>query len=260
MVPHTAGSTLCRYERERQHNSVWRKKMSFCDQKVHETKSVQQQWRTKHSEEPATESKLWLQVICLKGNPVADHHCQKRLWIGSTKLYEEAHRIHKSSASSVTSNGLNCQNAPTVQYKHNWTNLSVEMDRACDSRGNKVLTAWFPLTPDLTPCDFFSWGKVRDHIYVPAALNELQNRNITATATIDSDMLCSVCDELQYPIISIVSHEEATLQSCNLDLYVCVNLEYSAYIFETRYFFLNNPVQHSGRRQTVNRRLVLAPL
>ena len=49
-----------------------------------------------------------------------------------------------------------------------------------------------PRSPDATPCDFFLWGYVKDHVYVPplpASIPELKVRNRTAIETITADML-----------------------------------------------------------------------
>ena len=59
------------------------------------------------------------------------------------------------------------------------------------------------LTPDLTPCDFFLWGYVKDRVYVPPLprdLPELRLRIMDAVATIDVHMLERVWQELDYRI------------------------------------------------------------
>jgi hypothetical protein len=62
---------------------------------------------------------------------------------------------------------------------------------------------WPPRSPDLTPCDFFLWGYVKDAVYVPPLpqdLPELRQRTSIATAieTRDVDMLSRVWQELDY--------------------------------------------------------------
>ena len=57
----------------------------------------------------------------------------------------------------------------------------------------------YVVSPDLTVCDFFLWGYIKDRVFVPplpASLNELKQRITTAVASIDEDMLRSVWTEL----------------------------------------------------------------
>jgi hypothetical protein len=42
--------------------------------------------------------------------------------------------------------------------------------------GDKNLLPWAPRSPDLTPCDFFLWGFVKDSVYVsplPTSIHEI---------------------------------------------------------------------------------------
>ena len=58
-----------------------------------------------------------------------------------------------------------------------------------------------PPSPDVTPCDFFQWGYVKDQVYVPplpASIPELKVRITTAIETITADMLQTVWNELDY--------------------------------------------------------------
>ena len=60
-----------------------------------------------------------------------------------------------------------------------------------------------PLSPDVTPCDFFLWGYVKDQVYVPplpASIPELKVRIRTATETSTADMLQTVWNEFVYHI------------------------------------------------------------
>jgi len=66
-----------------------------------------------------------------------------------------------------------------------------------------ALTFCPPRSPDLTPCDFFLWGYIKDRVFVPPlqeSLNELKQRITTAVASVDKDMLRSVGTELEYRI------------------------------------------------------------
>ena len=66
-----------------------------------------------------------------------------------------------------------------------------------------VLLQWPPRSPDLTPCDFFLWGFVKDTVYVPplpANLQDLRNRITAAVALVDRDMLTRVWNEMDHRI------------------------------------------------------------
>jgi hypothetical protein len=67
---------------------------------------------------------------------------------------------------------------------------------------NMSLTCWRPRSPDLTPCDFFLWGYVKDKVFVPpvpVTLDDLKQRIITATAGVD-DMLTRVWREFDHRV------------------------------------------------------------
>jgi transposase len=66
---------------------------------------------------------------------------------------------------------------------------------------DSVLIRWPPRSPDLTPCDFFLWGYVKDKVYVPpltSDLDELKQRITRAVESINVDMLHRVWNELDY--------------------------------------------------------------
>ena len=61
----------------------------------------------------------------------------------------------------------------------------------------------YVVSPDLTPCDFFLWGYIKDRVFIPpllVSLNELKQRITTGVASVDEDMLRSVWTELDYRI------------------------------------------------------------
>lgn len=71
--------------------------------------------------------------------------------------------------------------------------------RACDD--DLTLLTWPPRSPDLTPCDFFLWGYVKDRVFVqpmPNTLPELKQRISAALQTITRNMLQNVWNELDY--------------------------------------------------------------
>ena len=60
------------------------------------------------------------------------------------------------------------------------------------------LLLWPPRSPDLTPCDFFLLGYVKDNAYkppLPQNVRELQDRIRAAVQTIDGNMLKCVWQE-----------------------------------------------------------------
>ena len=68
---------------------------------------------------------------------------------------------------------------------------------------SKRFELWPPRSPDLTTCDFFLWGYVKDNAYklpLPQNVRELQDRIRAAVQTIDGNMLKRVWQELDYRI------------------------------------------------------------
>ena len=64
-----------------------------------------------------------------------------------------------------------------------------------------VLLHWLLRSPDLTPCDFFLWGYVKDLVYVPPlpkSVDDLKTRITEALKTINPDMLVRVWQEMEY--------------------------------------------------------------
>ncbi|PNF14823.1 hypothetical protein B7P43_G06338 [Cryptotermes secundus] len=64
-----------------------------------------------------------------------------------------------------------------------------------------ALFTWPPRSPDLTPCDFFLLGYIKDRVCVPPlprTLVELRERIDAAVMTIDRMMLQNVWNELDY--------------------------------------------------------------
>ena len=64
-----------------------------------------------------------------------------------------------------------------------------------------ALQFWSPKSPDLKPSDFFLWGLVRDAVYVPPPLknlNDLRNRITAAVNSVTQDIRHQVWDEFNY--------------------------------------------------------------
>ena len=69
------------------------------------------------------------------------------------------------------------------------------------AKGDTHLLPWPPRSLDLTPCDFFLWGFIKDSVYVPQlpmSLKELRDRIMHALQSITADMLHQVWDEFDY--------------------------------------------------------------
>ena len=73
----------------------------------------------------------------------------------------------------------------------------------CASHNNSPLLPWPPRSPNLTPCDFFLWGYIKDRVYVPPMprdLPQLRQRIVKAVVAIDHQMLQCMLQELDYRI------------------------------------------------------------
>lgn len=71
------------------------------------------------------------------------------------------------------------------------------------SEEDQQLLLWPPRSPDLTPCDFFLWGYVKDKVFTPPMPNdiaELKDRIIIAVNSIERDMLGRVWQELDFRV------------------------------------------------------------
>jgi len=58
---------------------------------------------------------------------------------------------------------------------------------------------WPARSPDLTLCDYFNWGYVKDKVFVPpqpATIPDLKNRITAAVETITPDLLSRVWQAL----------------------------------------------------------------
>jgi hypothetical protein len=64
---------------------------------------------------------------------------------------------------------------------------------------NQPLMLWPPRSPDITPCDFFLWGYVKDQVFIPP-LPHMTLLTIAAVKNIDAPMLTRVLQELEYRI------------------------------------------------------------
>ena len=78
---------------------------------------------------------------------------------------------------------------------HRWIGRTGPKDLA--------LHSWPPRSTDMTPCDFFLLGYVKERVYappLPADLDELTNRITAAVKSVTEDTLRSVRDEFSYRV------------------------------------------------------------
>ncbi|KAJ4431719.1 hypothetical protein ANN_20321 [Periplaneta americana] len=82
--------------------------------------------------------------------------------------------------------------------------LNTEMsDRWIGRAGvrDRCFMTWPPRSPDMTACNFFLWGYLKDRVFVPPLprdLEELKTRIREAAATVTEDMLERVWEEFDY--------------------------------------------------------------
>jgi hypothetical protein len=55
---------------------------------------------------------------------------------------------------------------------------------------------WPPRCPDFAPCDYFLWGCVKEKVFVPPLLLDIDELKLTITAAIET--IDRVWDELDY--------------------------------------------------------------
>ncbi|GFU41006.1 uncharacterized protein TNCV_4645791 [Trichonephila clavipes] len=83
-----------------------------------------------------------------------------------------------------------------------WLNITV-LDQWIFRKGphDKACFALPPRSPNLTPCDIYLWGFIKNSVYVPALpadLSDLRPRIEAAVASITADTLNKVWEELTY--------------------------------------------------------------
>ena len=115
--------------------------------------------------------------------------------------------VNKKFISHLTRAKRTPSAAATVHFRRN---VRVLLNRVLQQRwigrpakGDNHLLPWPPRSPDLTQCDLFLWGFVKDSVNVPPlpmSLNELVDRITHALQTITADMLHRVWDEFDYRV------------------------------------------------------------
>jgi len=73
----------------------------------------------------------------------------------------------------------------------------------CTGPKDLALHSWPPRSPDMTSCDFFLRGYVKERVHVPplpADLDELTNTVTAAVKSVTEDTLRPVWDEFSYRV------------------------------------------------------------
>ncbi|PNF28386.1 hypothetical protein B7P43_G16752 [Cryptotermes secundus] len=116
------------------------------------------------------------------------------------------------SICSKTGSSLHCKQIRMTSFFNKMEHLMVRafLDEKVPQRwiGRKgaqdlALCAWPTRSPDLTVCDFFLRGYVKDHVYVPPLptnLDDLKHRITTAINSVHRDMLIRAWEEFSYRI------------------------------------------------------------
>ena len=103
--------------------------------------------------------------------------------------------VNKKFISHLTWAQYTLSAAASVQVSHEQVLLSRVLQQrwiGCAAKGDNHLRPWPPCLPDLTPCDIFLWGFVKDSVYLPPlpmSLKELRDRITHALQTVTADML-----------------------------------------------------------------------
>ena len=89
----------------------------------------------------------------------------------------------------------------------------------CTFHNDSPLLTWPPRSPDLTPCNFFLWGYIKDHVYVrpmPRDLPQLRPR-IWRQSLLSTARCCNVCGKnLITGLTSAVSPRVDILSTCKV--------------------------------------------
>ncbi|GBN38262.1 hypothetical protein AVEN_264727-1 [Araneus ventricosus] len=74
------------------------------------------------------------------------------------------------------------------------------LDTTFPQRG--AVMAWPPLSPDITPFDFYLWGYVKQHVDSERTndINHLKQRITDVIRSVTPDVLTRVWEELEYPL------------------------------------------------------------
>lgn len=75
--------------------------------------------------------------------------------------------------------------------------------------GRRGPIEWSPRSPDLTPCDFFLWGYMKDKVYAkcPKTINQLKSYISAEMASISTDLCETVCRSVPHRLRECIANE-----------------------------------------------------
>ncbi|PNF15394.1 hypothetical protein B7P43_G01012 [Cryptotermes secundus] len=136
--------------------------------------------------------------LCKGKSPGRSHVSEEnveRIRVSFERSPMKSTRSASRELETIANNCLACIEAQDGAPPHWHLNVRRFLNESLPQRwigrmGNEdlALQFWPPRSPDLTPCDFFLWGFVKDAVYVPPLptnLNDLRNR---ITAAVNSAM------------------------------------------------------------------------
>jgi hypothetical protein len=184
---------------------------SFCVLQLAKTESVitvQSCFRTKYYAEPPTDKTIRecignsrKRAVCMPQKEQAGQGHRLRLW---TAYGNHLPGVLKNQHVAQASDNFILQQdgAPAHFHLEVCRHLNTTLPQRWigrTSNEDSALIPWPPRSPDLTPCDFFLWGYIRDKVYMPTLprdLPELRQRIVAAFDTIDVDTLQRVWQKL----------------------------------------------------------------
>jgi hypothetical protein len=128
---------------------------------------------------------------------LATHNCHKIYEFEATAQLINSEIIRRHLYRQFVENGCLFKGKSPGRPRVSDDNIERERER------DNHLLPWPPRSPDLTPCDFFLWGFVKDSVYVPPlpmSLKELRDRITHALQTVTAEMLHRVWDEFEYRV------------------------------------------------------------
>lgn len=94
---------------------------------------------------------------------------------------------------------------------HYATNVRNELDQHFRNRwiGRRGYVEWAPRSPDLTPCDFFLWGFLKDKVFArrPRSLADLRNYITEEVSNISPEICRTVCQSVSSRFRTCIAKE-----------------------------------------------------
>ena len=118
--------------------------------------------------------------------------------------YENSAELSVPSAKYVSTSKLHLATIQSLSF----SSYCARLFERCSSQrwigrtgpNDMVYALWPPWSPDLTSCDFFHWGYVKDRVYLPSLPVDLPDlkRIAAAIESITPDMLNNVWEKFDY--------------------------------------------------------------